>query len=66
MLREAPTSTTSRLALETTLAAVHPSIVTDHSTDPGLPTTWWAGEAYIDSETGDSTHFIGRLAEGVA
>jgi uncharacterized protein YndB with AHSA1/START domain len=53
MLREAETSTSARLVLETTLAVRDPAIVTDHFTDPDLLTAWWAGEAKIDTETGD-------------
>lgn len=53
MLREAATSTSSRLVLETLLAGAEPATVTDHFTDPDLLTRWWAGEAQIDTESGD-------------
>lgn len=55
VLREADTSTPERLVIETTLTAVDPTTVTDHFTDPALPTGWGAGEAQIDSGTGRHT-----------
>lgn len=55
MLHEATTSTPSRLVLETVLSGADPGAVTDHFTDPALLETWWAGEAEIDTESGDYT-----------
>jgi uncharacterized protein YndB with AHSA1/START domain len=55
VLHEADTSTPERLVLETTLPVTDPAIVTDHFTDPDLLTAWWAGEAQIDTESGDYT-----------